>query len=213
MVIRRRGQGYDVAVIGGGTAGLTAAWHAAQHGLSVALFEGGMLFGGQVANLDRLDGFPAAAELSGVALASALVDRIREQGGEILQGEVTSLGLGGPAKQVTTGAGVHRAKHVVVASGARLRTLGVQGEQELLGRGISQCTTCDGPLFRGQDVVVVGGGDAALQGAIALSAFCRSVSVVVRGDLRARRAYVDRTTASGNLRFVWDSAVVAVRGE
>ena len=210
--VRRRGSGYDVLVIGGGIAGLTAAWAAARRGFATALLEEAPLFGGQVANVEALEGFPTVSETSGTALASALVDACRALGVVVVQEAAKGLAAGGASQQVSSETQTLRATNVVVASGGRLRALGVPGEEELRGRGVSQCAPCDGPLFRGEDVVVVGGGDAALQEALVLAGLCRSVTIVCRGALRARRHHVDRVTARPNVRFVWESTISAIIG-
>ena len=210
--VRRRGSGYDVLVVGGGIAGLTAAWQAGGRGMATAVLEEAPLFGGQVTNVEALQGFPAAAETSGTALATKLVEDCRALGVTFVQEGARDLVPGNSAHEVSTESQTCRARHIVVASGGRLRSLGVPGEEEFRGRGVSQCAPCDGPLFRGEDVVVVGGGDAALQEALVLAEFCRSVAIVCRGPLRARGHYVDRVTARPNVRFIWDSTVAAVLG-
>ena len=209
----RRRRGFDVAVIGGGIGGLTAAWSAARHGLSTVLFEGAGLFGGQIATLGHLEDYPSAAGMSGVDLAISLVDAAREAGAVIVEQEVISLRKGSKLFELALFSGPIRARNVVVASGARLKTLAIPGASQFEGRGVSQCATCDGPFFRGQDVVVVGGGDAALQEALTLSATCNAVHVVVRSALKARQALIDAAASRANLHFIWDSEPVTILGE
>lgn len=209
----RRKRGFDLAVVGGGVAGLTAAWSAARHGLSTVLFEGAGVFGGQIGTLGKLEDYPSADSISGVDLATALVDAARESGATIVEQEAFSLTRNGQLLEVQLSSGPIRARNVVVATGARLRKLTVPGALEFEGRGVSQCATCDGPFFRGRDVLVVGGGDAALQEALTLASSCKSVSVVVRSSLKARQALIDAAAACSNLRFIWDCEVEAVLGQ
>lgn len=211
--MKRLRKGHELAVIGGGIAGLTAAGHAARLGLSVTLFHEDDLYGGLVVNVGRLDGYPAVGEVSGAALAAALVEGNRELGVSIHAEPVEGLSLDGAAKSVATAAGEHRVKQVIVATGARLKSLGVPGEAEFTGKGVSQCAFCDAGLYRGRDVVVVGGGDAALQEALHLAEFCRSITLVTRGrGLRARRSYVAQAAGDERFSFRWNTVVEQVIG-
>ncbi|MYB40822.1 MAG: FAD-dependent oxidoreductase [Chloroflexi bacterium] len=211
MVSRRHGR-YDVLVIGGGVTGLTAAHHAARSGLSTALIEGEPLFGGQIATVEQLDGYPAVGALSGIDLAVDLVERCRSLGVAFHQAPIESLAVGGGGLVGLAAGERHRARAVVVASGARLKRLGVPGEDTLLGKGVSQCAWCDGHLYRGEDVAVVGGGDAAAQEALVLAGLCRRVYVVARSPLRAKPDYVNRLSRLDNVEFVWSSVVDEVLG-
>lgn len=212
MTMRKR-QAHDVAVIGGGIAGLTAAWHAAQAGLSVVLVEASPLFGGQVATLDRVDGFPFIAPVSGHGLAASLLEATVQAGVTLVEADVIAIEQEGALRRVVTEAGAHRCRAVVVASGCRRRLLNVPHEASWAGRGLSHCVACDGGFYRGRDVMVVGGGDAAFQAAAALADICREVAVVVRGNARARRSLVDRATGKANLRFIWGMEVDALLGD
>jgi len=210
MVLRRGN--FDLLVIGGGMTGLAAAHHAASCGRSVALLEAMPMYGGLVVNVEEVDGYPAMGPASGMMLALDVVEKCRALGVEFLEGEAESLSAAGSVCVVAAGGAQHKARAVIVASGARLRRLDVPGETEFEGRGVSQCASCDGPLFQDADVVVVGGGDAAAQEALVLAGFCRQVTIVSRSPLRAKRAYVDRLTGLDNVAFVWDSTVTAIEG-
>ena len=208
---RRRGT-WDVLVVGAGIAGLTAAWHAALRGLSVAVLEGERGVGGQVATVNVLTGWPSAQDVAGHALASALVQRLRSEGAELIPHAATDVSLQDDCASVATTGEGQRARRVVAASGAVLRPLGVPGEAELQGKGVSHCADCDGALYRAHDVIVVGGGDAALQEALVLSPFCRTVKIVVRSGLRAKRRYIEMAKGAANISFVWDSVVDKIVG-
>lgn len=213
MSVRRRRDIWDVVVVGGGIAGLTAAWYAARRGLATALFESQPNCGGQVATVNVLDDWPSADESSGVELAAALVDRLHGQAVEVSYQPVLALTSGNGLVLVETAERTLRARRVIAATGARLRTLGVPQEEALRGKGVSQCAHCDGHFFRGQDVVVVGGGDAALQEALVLASGCRAVTIIARSRLRAKQGYVERAAGATNVRFVWESVVDAVLGD
>ena len=211
MVRRQQGR-YEILVIGGGMTGLTAAHHAVRCGLSTALIEAQPLFGGQIANVEQVDGYPAGGEPSGMDLAIDLVERCRSLGVAIIEAPVDALMVEDRVHVAVVGAERHRAKAVVVASGARLKQLGVPGESSLLGRGVSQCASCDGPLFQDAEVAIIGGGDAALQEALVLAGFCSKVYVVSRSALRAKPDYVNRLSRLGNVEFVWGCVVDEVLG-
>lgn len=204
---------YDVAVLGGGIAGLTAALHAGRRGARVVLVEGG-LFGGLVANVGAIDGFPAVQPPSGMELAMALLEQVRALGGTVVEAEATAILPEPDRHTVVAGDARPAARAVVVATGARLRSLGVPGEARLRGRGVSQCAFCDAGLFRGQHVAVVGGGDAALQEALHLARHAAQVTLVHRGPRpRARRVYLQEAARQDRLSFRWNTTVAEVLGD
>jgi thioredoxin reductase (NADPH) len=202
---------YDLAVVGGGVAGLTAAWHAGMRGLSVLLAESSLQPGGQIATAGRISGIPGVA-LSGTDLATALVTDGSKAGARLQTQAITSIESGHDGFVLRADEDFSLAHNVVLATGGSPRRLDVPGEAEFEGRGVAHCATCDGPLCRGRDVVVVGGGDAALQEALLLSTYARAVTVVVRGLPRARRQYLAQAEKQANLHFVWGAEPVALRG-
>jgi thioredoxin reductase (NADPH) len=200
---------YDLIVIGEGVSGLACAGQARRAGLRVATFES-TLFGGLVLNVNELDGYPGAE--SGTLLASELMQANSDAGVTSFQEEVTTIRSAGSAFEVAAG-GVYSARQVVIASGARLKKLGVPGEDEYEGRGVSRCADCDAPMFQNEDVVVVGGGDSALQEALVLAKFCRKVHIVHRGNsLRAQKHLAEQVRANPRISILWKSSVEAILG-
>ena len=203
----------EVAVIGGGLAGLSAARHAARLGRLVTLFEGSGLFGGLVATIGEVDGLPVPGKFSGQDLAIHLLEDARKAGVQVVETGVAKIELD---KRLTLTDQENKTYHpeaIIIASGASLRKLGVPGEEEFIGRGVSRCATCDGGFFRGQDVVVVGGGDGAVQEALVLAKTSRRVIMVCRSPLKAKRDYIDKLAARENVSFIWDSEVSAILGD
>ena len=207
----------EVAVIGGGLAGLSAARHAARLGRLVTLFESSGMYGGQLATVDHVDGLPVPGEFSGQDLAIALLEDCRKVGVQVIEAQIDKLDPGerpGQPITLTDWEGQsHTPEAVIVASGASLRKLDVPGEEQFTGRGVSRCASCDGLFYREMDVVVVGGGDAAVHEALVLARTSRAVIMVCRSPLKAQREYINRLDARENVRFVWDSEVAEVLGE
>lgn len=200
---------YDVIVIGAGITGLAAACSTARKGLKTASIEVS-IFGGLVININELEGNVAG---SGADLASSLMMEIAELGVESLSEKVTHILREADRLVVKTDAGSYCARAVIIASGATLKPLGVPGEAEFENKGISHCADCDGPLYRGQEVVVVGGGDSALQEALVLSRTCKLVYLVHRREsFRARQHFVDAVNACDNIIPVWGSVVETIIG-
>ena len=208
------GQHCDVFVIGAGVAGMTAAEEAARRGLRVVLAEEAM-FGGLVTNVNHLQPGPEGMPPSGADLAADLMTKVADAGIETAMTAVASVAaLPSGELEIATGEQSYRARCVIVASGARLRTLGVPGEAEFEHRGVSHCADCDGPLFKGQTVVVVGGGDSALQEAAVLTEFCDAVHVIHRGSaFSARQDFVRAVLANARISVHFDTVVDAIEGE
>ncbi len=202
---------YDVIVIGGGPAGYTCALYAARANLNVLVLEK-LAPGGQMATTDRVDNYPGFPDgVEGFELAMSMKKGAERFGAVSQMADVTEVKLQGDIKEICAGGKQLQARTVVLASGARPRELGLPGEKELRGRGVSYCATCDGMFYRGKTVVVAGGGDTACADALYLSRLCQKVLVVHRRDkLRASAAYQKPLLEAGNVEFIWDSEVTAL---
>ena len=204
---------YDTIIIGAGPAGMTAALYAARSNLKVALIEGG-LPGGQMNNTSDIENYPGYANISGPELAEKMFEPLENLGVEHLYGFVKNIENHGDVKKVITDDEEFETRTVIVATGSKHRLLGVPGEEELNSRGVSYCAVCDGAFFRDQDLLVVGGGDSAVEEAIFLTQFAKSVTIVHRRDeLRAQKVLQDRAFANEKINFIWDSVVKEIKGE
>jgi thioredoxin reductase (NADPH) len=202
-------------VIGSGPSGYTAAIYLARAGVTPLVFEGAVTAGGALMNTTDVENFPGFPE--GI-MGPDLMDRLRSQaerfGARFVIDDVTSVDLTVTPKVVKVGDDTYLAQTVVLAMGSSYRELGVPGEKELSGHGVSWCATCDGFFFRDQDIVVVGGGDSALEEATFLTRFARSVTLVHRRDtLRASKIMQERAFANDKISYAWDSEVISANGE
>ena len=204
---------YDTIIIGAGPAGMTAALYAARSNLKVALLERGIP-GGQMNNTADIENYPGYANISGPELAEKMFEPRENLGVEHLFGLVEKIEDRGNFKEIITEDERFEAKTVIIASGANHRHLGVPGEEDYNSRGVSYCAVCDGAFFRDEDLLVVGGGDSAVEEAIFLTRFAKSVTIVHRRDeLRAQKVLQDRAFANEKIRFVWDSVVESIHGD
>ena len=206
-------EAYDVIIIGGGPAGLTAGIYASRARLRSLLLERG-IFGGQIANTEHVENFPGFPDgVSGFELGQLMYQQAEKHGIQIVLAEVTGIEVADKDKVVKTTEGDFAAPAVIIAGGAERNKLGVPGEEQLLGKGVSYCATCDGAFFREQVVAVVGGGDSAIEEAILLTRFASKVYVIHRRDqLRASKLHQERAFSNPKIEFVWDSVVEEVVG-
>ena len=208
-------QEFDVLIIGGGMAGLTAGIYASRYGLNTAIVEQ-MMAGAQIINLEKIENFPGFPQgIAGYELGPATQEQAMNAGVEVLMDTATNISVDGDYLRVTGDmGGSYRGKAVIMAAGSSLRSLGIPGEEEFEGRGVSHCATCDGPLYMGQTVAVVGGGDSAADEALTLTEYTERVILFVRGDsLDAQQVLQDRIAANPKLEVRYGAEVVEIVGE
>jgi len=204
---------YEVIIIGGGPAGLTAGLYTSRAGLKSLLVERG-IFGGQIVNAALVENYPGFPQgISGMELGSLMHQQAVKYGLEVVTAEVTGIAQGQPYS-ISTTEGDFEAIAIIIAAGSEYRKLGVAGEEKLAGHGISYCATCDGFLFRDRKVAVVGGGDTAITDALELSRHAKKVYVIHRRDqLRAGKVFQQRAFAQPKLEFIWSTVVEEVLGD
>ncbi len=206
----------DLVIIGSGPAGYTAAVYAARAGLSPVVVAGSVTAGGALMNTTDVENFPGFPDgILGPELMESMQKQAERFGAEVVWDDVVSVELDGAVKTVVTGGGeTYRARAVILATGSAYRELGLADEKRLSGRGVSWCATCDGFFFRDKDIVVVGGGDSAVEEATFLTRFGRTVTMVHRRDqLRASKIMADRALANPKIRFEWNAEVVGIHGQ
>ena len=205
---------YDIIIIGGGPAGLTAATYARRAGKSVLVIEKNA-FGGQITWSPKVENFPGFVSVSGVELGDKLLEQAMEQGAEVELEEVETLTVNGGVKRVRCVSGAEfEARAVIIATGAKPRMLGLPREQELIGNGVCFCAVCDGAFYKGQDVAVNGGGNSALQDALLLSETCSKVYLIHRRDsFRGEAKLVDALKAKDNVEFILGAKITELVGE
>lgn len=204
----------DVVIIGGGGSGLTAALYTSRAKLSTILFEK-LTPGGQIAVTDLVENYPGYPEgITGPEIAMKMEEQAKKYGTEVVYEEVKSIVKKDNIFEIQASSGVYKAKAVILASGASFRMLNVPNEKQLIGRGVSYCATCDGAFFKGKELVVVGGGDSALQEGIFLTRFATKVTVIHRRDkLRASPILQERAKTNPQISFIWDTVVEKVNGD
>ena len=204
---------YQVIIIGGGPAGLTAGLYASRAGIKSLLLENGV-FGGQIVNARLVENYPGFPEgISGIELGKLMHQQATRYGLESLTAEVIRVSSG-DAYEVTTTEGNIQAQSIIIATGSEYRKLGVIGEERLSGRGVSYCATCDGFFFRDREVAVVGGGDTAITDALELVQNCRKVYIIHRrGQLRATKALQEKAFSQPKIEMVWNTVVDEIAGD
>jgi len=205
---------YDVIILGGGPAGLTAGLYASRGRLNTLLIEAG-LPGGQMTTTDLIENYPGFPQgVPGEQLSRLMEEQTRRFGLEIVNEEILEMKIHGVHKHVRTSRTTHACKALIICTGAEYRKLGVPGEKEFAGRGVSYCATCDAAFFRDSRIVVVGGGDSALTEALFLTKFVRELTIIHRRDaLRATKIYQERALSNPRIKFLWNSVVHEIRGE
>ncbi|WP_411374185.1 thioredoxin-disulfide reductase [Arthrobacter sp. MPF02] len=206
----------QLIIIGSGPAGYTAAIYAARAGLEPLVLAGSVTAGGALMNTTEVENFPGfPGGIQGPELMDGLQEQAEKFGAKVVFDDVTSVDLKGHLKKVATGGGeTHQAPAVILATGSAYKELGLPEEKKFSGHGVSWCATCDGFFFREQDIIVVGGGDSAMEEATFLTRFGKSVTVVVRrGELRASRIMAQRAKDNPKISFAWNSAVTAIHGD
>ncbi len=204
---------YDVIVIGSGPGGMTAALYASRSNLSTLIIERGVP-GGQLINTAEVENYAGFKSIKGPELANNMYEGATQFGAEYTFGDVREVIDGKEFKQVVTSKKIYKARAIVIATGAEHKKLGIPGESKLNGRGVSYCAVCDGAFFRERPLVVVGGGDSAVEEGTYLTQFASEVTIIHRRDeLRAQKILQDRAFANDKVKFIWDTVVEEVQGD
>jgi len=201
---------YDVIIIGAGPAGMTAAVYTSRGNLSTLMLERGIP-GGQMANTEEIENYPGFEHILGPDLSTKMFDHARKFGAEYAYGDVTDVIDGESYKTIVVGDKEYKARAIIITTGAEYKKMGIPGEAELTGRGVSYCAVCDGAFFRKKELVVVGGGDSAVEEGTYLTRFADKVTIVHRrGELRAQKILQDRAFANDKIQFIWNASVKEV---
>lgn len=198
---------YDVLIIGAGPAGMTAAVYTSRANLSTLMLERGIP-GGQMANTEEIENYPGFDHILGPDLSTKMFEHAKKFGAEYAYGDVTEIIDGDEFKTVKAGSKEYKARAIILTTGAEYKKMGIPGETELGGRGVSYCAVCDGAFFKGKELVVVGGGDSAVEEGVYLTRFADKVTIVHRRDeLRAQKILQDRAFANDKIDFIWSHTV------
>ena len=204
---------YDILIVGAGPAGLTAAIYARRASKSVLILEA-KSYGGQIINTPEIENYPVAPHISGFDFATKIYEQATALGAEVVYEKAVEIIDNGSEKEVRTENNSYKAKAIIIATGSENRKLGVDGEDELVGRGISYCATCDGAFYRKKNVAVVGGGNTALEDALYLADIAEKVYLIHRRDeFRGEDANVKALKAKGNVEFVLNSQVIKLNAQ
>lgn len=203
----------DVLIIGAGPAGLSAAIYARRAGFETLVLEKAPMSGGQIVSTYEVDNYPGLPGIGGFDMGMKFREHAEAMGAQFAEGEVSKIRFDGEKKEVVTAEDVYQARAVIIATGATHARLGVPGEEEFIGKGVSYCATCDGAFFRNRVTAVVGGGDVAVEDAVFLARFCKKVYVIHRRDsLRAAEILQKKLFSLPNVELVWDTVVEKING-
>ncbi|WP_102694116.1 thioredoxin-disulfide reductase [Rummeliibacillus pycnus] len=201
---------YDVVIIGAGPAGMTAAVYTSRGNLSTLMIERGIP-GGQMANTEEVENYPGFESILGPELSTKMFEHAKKFGAEYAYGDVTEIIDGEEYKVIKSGTKEYKTRAIIISTGAEYKKMGVPGEKELGGRGVSYCAVCDGAFFKNKNLIVVGGGDSAVEEGMYLTRFAEKVTIVHRRDkLRAQKIIQDRAFANEKIDFIWNHTVKEV---
>ncbi|KFM98783.1 thioredoxin-disulfide reductase [Bacillus clarus] len=204
---------YDVIIIGAGPAGMTAAVYTSRANLSTLMLERGIP-GGQMANTEDVENYPGYESILGPDLSNKMFEHAKKFGAEYAYGDVKEIIDGKEYKTIVAGKKEYKTRAIIVASGAEYKKVGVPGEKELGGRGVSYCAVCDGAFFKGKELVVIGGGDSAVEEGVYLTRFASKVTIVHRRDaLRAQKILQDRAFQNEKVDFIWNHTIKEINEE
>jgi len=204
---------YDVVIIGAGPAGMTAAVYTSRGSLSTLMIERGIP-GGQMANTEEVENYPGFEHILGPELSTKMFDHAKKFGAEYAYGDVQEITDGEAYKTIKAGGKEYKARAIIITTGAEYKKMGIPGESELGGRGVSYCAVCDGAFFKNKELVVVGGGDSAVEEGVYLTRFASKVTIVHRRDeLRAQKILQERAFANEKIEFVWNHTVKEINDE
>ena len=198
---------FDVVIIGAGPAGMTAAVYTSRANLSTLMIERGIP-GGQMANTEEVENYPGFGHILGPELSTKMFEHAKKFGAEYAYGDVTEIIDGEEYKTIISGKKQYKTRSIILSTGAEYKKMGIPGESELGGRGVSYCAVCDGAFFKNKNLIVVGGGDSAVEEGVYLTRFANKVTIVHRRDqLRAQKILQDRAFANEKIDFIWNSTV------
>jgi thioredoxin reductase (NADPH) len=204
---------YDVVIIGAGPAGMTAAVYTSRANLSTLMIERGIP-GGQMANTEDVENYPGFDHILGPELSTKMFDHAKKFGAEYAYGDVKEIVDGEEYKTIKAGSKEYKTRSIILSTGAEYKKIGVPGEKELSGRGVSYCAVCDGAFFKGKELVVIGGGDSAVEEGVYLTRFASKVTIVHRRDkLRAQKILQQRAFDNEKIDFLWNKTVKEIHGE
>ncbi|MDY0408873.1 thioredoxin-disulfide reductase [Virgibacillus soli] len=204
---------YDVVIAGAGPAGMTAAVYASRANLHTLMIERGIP-GGQMANTEEVENYPGFDHILGPDLSNKMFEHAKKFGAEYAYGDISEVTDHGDYKLIKAGKNEYKTKTFIITTGAEHKKIGIPGEEELAGRGVSYCAVCDGAFFKDKELVVIGGGDSAVEEGIYLTKFAKKVTIIHRRDaLRAQKIIQERAFNNEKIDFIWDTQAVSINGE